>query len=142
MKVLLRTVALSVLMVGAAQGAYADGLPPQTTANGEAPVARLAVARPCLGSQNDIPTTTALPGGASRRPPRKRLGEIQQQYGQDPAARRLLRAARQLEQSMRSSESATDMGIIVGALRGELAAEACCHTERRKSWKSAVLCRA
>ncbi|MDB0570741.1 hypothetical protein LBW59_08140 [Ralstonia solanacearum] len=35
MKLLLRTAVLFVLMIGIAQGTYADGLPPPTTANGD-----------------------------------------------------------------------------------------------------------
>ena len=70
-----------------------------------------------------------------RFPPltRKRLHEIQRQYGQDPVVRRLLweikclqvviRRARQLEQSIGPGEGTTDTGIILGALRSELAAE-------------------
>ena len=64
---------------------------------------------------------------------RKRLSEIQQQYGHDPVVRRLLweirclqvvvMRARQLEQSMEPGDGTTDTGIIVGALRRELAAE-------------------
>lgn len=65
--------------------------------------------------------------------PRKRLSEIQQQYGHDPVVRRLLweirclqvvvMRARQLEQSMRPGDGTTDTAIIVGALRRKLAAE-------------------
>ncbi|MBA4233893.1 MULTISPECIES: hypothetical protein [Ralstonia] len=70
-----------------------------------------------------------------RFPPltRKRLREIQQQYGHDPVVRRLLweikclqiliRRARQLEQAMGPGEGTTDTGIILGALRRELATE-------------------
>ena len=64
---------------------------------------------------------------------RKRLHDIQQQYGHDPVVRRLLweilglqvvvMRARQLEQAMPPSEGTTDTGIIVSALRSELAAE-------------------
>ena len=64
---------------------------------------------------------------------RKRLREIQLQYGHDPVVRRLLSEirclqvvimrARQLEQSMGPGEGTTDTGIIVGALRSELAGE-------------------
>lgn len=64
---------------------------------------------------------------------RKRLREIQQQYGHDPVVRRLMweirclqvvvMRVRQLEQSMGPGEGATDVRIIVGALRRELAAE-------------------
>lgn len=64
---------------------------------------------------------------------RKRLREIQQQYGQDPVVRRLLweikclqillRRARQLEQSMGPGEGTTDTGLILSSLREELAAE-------------------
>ncbi|APF85620.1 hypothetical protein ACPPTV_16615 [Ralstonia pseudosolanacearum] len=63
----------------------------------------------------------------------KRLHEIQQQYGHDPVVRRLLweirclqiviMRARQLEQSLPLGEGTTDTGLILGALRGELAAE-------------------
>lgn len=70
-----------------------------------------------------------------RFPPltRKRLQEIQQQYGHDTVVRRLLweikclqvviMRARQLEQSLPPGEGTTDTGLILGALRGELAAE-------------------
>lgn len=64
---------------------------------------------------------------------RKRLREIQQQYGHDPVVRRLLweikclqillRRARQLEQSMGPGEGTTDTGLILSSLREELAAE-------------------
>lgn len=64
---------------------------------------------------------------------RKRLSEIQQQHGHDPVVRRLLweirclqvviMRARQLEQSLPPGEGTTDAGIILAALRSELAAE-------------------
>ena len=64
---------------------------------------------------------------------RKRLREIQSQYGHDPVVRRLLweikclqillRRARQLEQSMGPGEGTTDTGLILSSLREELAAE-------------------
>ncbi|WP_459199257.1 hypothetical protein ACQVRX_01515 [Ralstonia pseudosolanacearum] len=64
---------------------------------------------------------------------RKRLSEIQRQYGHDPVVRRLLweirclqvvvMRSRQLEQAMPPGEGTSDTGIIVGALRRELAAE-------------------
>jgi len=64
---------------------------------------------------------------------RKRLREIQSQYGHDPVVRRLLweikclqillRRARQLEQSLGPGAGTTDTGIILSALRGELEAE-------------------
>ena len=70
-----------------------------------------------------------------RFPPltRKRLHEIQQQYGHDPVVRRLLweirclqvviMRARQLEKSLPPGEGTTDTGLILGVLRRELAAE-------------------
>ena len=70
-----------------------------------------------------------------RFPPltRRRLQEIQRQYGHDPVVRRLLweikglqvviMRARQLEQSLPPGKGTTDTGLILGALRRELAAE-------------------
>lgn len=91
----------------------------------EAPVARPTVARPSSESRNDVSTTATLPGAHPEAP--------QQQYGHDPVVRRLLweirclqvviMRARQLEQSMERGDGTTDTGIIVGALRRELAAE-------------------
>lgn len=64
---------------------------------------------------------------------RKRLHQIQQDYGHDPVVRRLLweikclhvivMRARQLEQAMGPGEGSIDTGFILGCLREELAAE-------------------
>ena len=80
---------------------------------------------------------------------RKRLHDIQQQYGHDPVVRRLLweirclqvvvMRARQLEQAMPPSEGTTDTGIIVSALRSELAAESWLLERTRHLRKDAAM---
>lgn len=64
---------------------------------------------------------------------RKRLREIQRQYGHDPVVRRLsweikclhivIMRALQLEQSMGPGEGTTDTGLMLESLRDELACE-------------------